>query len=46
VNNQLKEGLSVLVFVTPCHREWRKESALQAQSPRYYGFDFDAQLLG
>lgn len=46
VNNQLKEGLPILVFVTPCHQEWRKESALQAQSPRYYGFDFDAQLLG
>jgi DUF917 family protein len=45
VNNQLKIGLNVIVFGTPCHSEWHKEKALQAQNPRYYGFDFDAKLL-
>jgi len=45
INNQLKSGLNVIVFETPAHPEWHKGKALEAQTPRYYGFDIDVKLL-
>ena len=45
INNQLKVGLTVIVFGTPCHLKWRDAKALQAQNPKYYGFDFESKLL-
>lgn len=45
INNQLKVGLKVLVFGTPCHPKWHEEIALQSQNPKYYGFDFSAKFL-
>ena len=45
VNNQLQIDFHIAVYGTPCNRAWHKEEALQAQCPRYYGFDFDAQFV-
>ncbi|OGT30762.1 MAG: hypothetical protein A3E87_07350 [Gammaproteobacteria bacterium RIFCSPHIGHO2_12_FULL_35_23] len=45
VNNQLKEGLQVTVYGTPAHSAWHEEKALEANSPRYYGFNFDAKFM-
>ena len=46
VNNQLQNGLHVTVYGTPSSNVWYKEEALQAQCPRYYGFDFDPCFMG
>jgi DUF917 family protein len=45
ISNQLKVGLAAIVFSTPCHYKWRETKALQAQNPKYYGFDFECKLL-
>tara|TARA_B100000508_G_C11459716_1_gene278575 strand:+ start:1205 stop:2317 length:1113 start_codon:yes stop_codon:yes gene_type:complete len=41
VNNQLKPGMDVVVYGTPAHKAWYEPQALDANSPRYYGFDVD-----
>lgn len=38
VNNQLKVGMKMTVFATPCHPKWREEQNLKVNSPAYYGF--------
>lgn len=45
VNNQLKVGLKVLVFGTPCHQAWRNKEALGSLSPRYFGLELDPKFL-
>lgn len=45
INNQLKSGLNVCVYGTPCHDIWYKEETLKAQNPKYYGFDFEACFI-
>ncbi len=45
VNNQLESNLHVEVYGTPSHNAWYTKEALQVQSPRYYGFDFEPKLL-
>jgi DUF917 family protein len=45
INSELRPGLQVAVYGTRCHEAWYRKETLAAQSPRYYGFDFDARLL-
>lgn len=45
VNNQLNEGMHIAIYGTPAHRAWYEKQALQANCPRYYGFDFEAKLI-
>lgn len=45
VNNQLKEGMKITIYGTPAHPAWQEKQALQANCPKYYGFDFEAKFI-
>ncbi|SRR5579883_425910 len=45
VNNQLKENMKVIVFGTPAHSAWLDEKTMESNSPKYYGFNFEAKLI-
>lgn len=44
-NNQLSEGLNIIVIATPAHSAWHNKEALKLLEPRYFGFDFDAKFI-
>ncbi|OAI46505.1 hypothetical protein AYO45_01810 [Gammaproteobacteria bacterium SCGC AG-212-F23] len=45
VNNQLKDGLHVSVYGTPSNKAWHEKMACEANSPKYYGFNFEAKFI-
>ena len=45
VNNQLKEGMKIAIYGTPAHQAWQEKQALEANCPKYYGFDFEAKFI-
>ncbi|HDV5785649.1 TPA: DUF917 domain-containing protein [Legionella pneumophila] len=45
VNNQLKKNMKISIYGIPAHDAWHKKQALEANCPKYYGFDFEAKFI-